>query len=55
MLFTLRFYRRLAILLVLLSAGTLLCTGQYIVDKTKGQHGETKKGYMDGNLVGTVY
>ncbi|MEX1137720.1 MAG: hypothetical protein WEB33_05110 [Bacteroidota bacterium] len=29
--------------------------GQQIVDKNKGNHNETKKGYMDGNLVGTVY
>ena len=28
---------------------------QRIVDKNKGDHNETKKGYMDGNLVGTVY
>ena len=29
--------------------------GQLIVDKNKGNHQETKKGFMDGNLVGTVY
>ena len=28
---------------------------QVLVDKNKGTHNETKKGYMDGNLVGTVY
>ena len=30
-------------------------SGQRIVDKTKGDHNATKKGWMDGNLVGTVY
>ncbi|MCC6397397.1 MAG: hypothetical protein IT282_10295, partial [Bacteroidetes bacterium] len=55
MVFTLRFLHRLAVVLVCLAAGTGLCSGQFIVDKTKGNHGETKKGYMDGNLVGTVY
>ena len=29
--------------------------GQKIVDKNKGNHNLTKKGFMDGNLVGTVY
>jgi len=29
--------------------------GQQIADKNKGNHNETKRGYMDGNLVGTVY
>ena len=29
--------------------------GQRIVDKNKGDHNLTKKGFMDGNLVGTVY
>jgi hypothetical protein len=28
---------------------------QRVVDKTKGNHNNTKKGFMDGNLVGTVY
>lgn len=28
---------------------------QRIVDKNKGDHNQTKKGFMDGNLVGTVY
>ena len=44
------------LLLALLVAGT--CTAsrsQVLVDKNKGTHEETKKGYMDGNLVGTVY
>jgi len=29
--------------------------GQRVVDKNKGNHNNTKKGYMDGNLVETVY
>jgi hypothetical protein len=35
----------------------LICSadGQQIVDKNKGNHNETRKGYMDGNLVGTCY
>lgn len=28
---------------------------QRIVDTNKGNHNETKRGFMDGNLVGTVY
>ena len=28
---------------------------QLVVDKNKGDHFQTKKGYMDGNLVATVY
>ena len=55
MVFNLRFLYRLAVVLVLLASGTRFSSGQFIVDKTKGNHGETKKGYMDGNLVGTVY
>jgi hypothetical protein len=35
----------------------LVCSafGQQIVDKNKGNHNETRRGYMDGNLVGTCY
>ncbi len=29
--------------------------GQRIVDKHKGDHNQTKKGFMDGNLAATVY
>jgi hypothetical protein len=32
-----------------------LIIGQRIVDKNKGNHNNTKKGYMDGNLAATVY
>jgi hypothetical protein len=30
-------------------------TAQRLVDRTKGDHNETRKGIMDGNLVATVY
>ncbi|MEO8233080.1 MAG: hypothetical protein ABI638_12415, partial [Ignavibacteriota bacterium] len=30
-------------------------SAQRIVDKNKGDHNQTKKGYMDGNLAATVY
>ena len=32
-----------------------LSLAQQVVDKNKGDHNQTRKGYMDGNLVGTVY
>jgi hypothetical protein len=32
-----------------------LIIGQIVVDKNKGDHNQTKKGYMDGNLAATVY
>src|SRR3989339_606200 len=32
-----------------------LAIGQRIVDKNKGDHNQTKKGFMDGNLAATVY
>ena len=32
-----------------------LIFSQRIVDKNKGDHNQTKKGYMDGNLAATVY
>jgi hypothetical protein len=37
---------------------TALCTvlfAQSVVDKNKGDHNQTRKGYMDGNLAATVY
>jgi hypothetical protein len=42
---------------ILAAAIALSCTAsaQVIIDKNKGNHNETKRGYMDGNLVGTVY
>lgn len=32
-----------------------VCLAQRLVDTNKGDHNETKKGFMDGNLVSTVY
>ncbi|HEX2868282.1 MAG TPA: hypothetical protein VHO03_14650 [Ignavibacteriales bacterium] len=41
-------------LLIILVPG-LSTTAQRLVDKSKGSHFYSKKGYMDGNLVQTVY
>jgi hypothetical protein len=41
--------------LILFFVGCGVIYGQKIVDKNKGNHDLTKKGFMDGNLVGTVY
>lgn len=30
-------------------------SGQYLIDKSKGDHNQTRKGIMDGNLVSTVF
>jgi hypothetical protein len=46
---------RTSVLLLLAGLSALHVSGQVLVDKTKGNHQETKKGYMDGNLVGTVF
>ncbi|MGE5497973.1 MAG: hypothetical protein ACM3Q2_07885 [Syntrophothermus sp.] len=43
---------RVMALLILYSA---LSNAQTIIDRNKGNHNYTKKGYMDGNLVQTVY
>jgi len=40
---------------LLLLVGVTAGIGQILVDKSKGNHDEIRKGYMDGNLVGTVY
>jgi hypothetical protein len=42
----------IVMLVVLVASGV---PAQRLVDKAKGSHFETKKGFMDGNLVGTVY
>ena len=49
--------KRISILLIfcVFSACTSLMFAQRIVDKHKGDHNETKKGIMDGNLVASVY
>ena len=39
----------------LLVASTGFLFAQRLIDKSKGNHNETKKGLMDGNLVSTVY
>jgi len=46
-------YLILVIVFVIINPG--LITGQRIVDKNKGDHSQTKKGFMDGNLAATVY
>jgi hypothetical protein len=42
---------------MMLATLVLACTvtAQQLVDTHRGNHNETKRGYMDGNLVGTVY
>jgi hypothetical protein len=42
-------------ILLFVGLGLATASGQVLVDKTKGNHQESRKGYMDGNLVGTVY
>ncbi|MBU1098069.1 MAG: hypothetical protein KKB34_16415 [Bacteroidetes bacterium] len=42
-------------ILLILFMLPLIVKSQWVVDKTKGNHNNTKKGFMDGNLVGTVY
>ncbi len=42
-------------LLLFLTLCSTRSTAQTIVDKNKGDHNETKKGMMDGNLAATVY
>jgi hypothetical protein len=47
--------KRLVALLIAASACSFAASAQQLVDKNKGNHNETKRGYMDGNLVGSVY
>ncbi len=49
---TFKFIILVAALIVFTSGVTI---GQRIVDKNKGDHNETRKGFMDGNLAATVY
>ncbi len=42
-------------ILLLLFMFTLVLSAQRLVDKNKGDHNLTKKGFMDGNLAATVY
>ena len=46
---------RKALLVSLVLCVAASVPAQRLVDKNKGTHFETKKGFMDGNLVGTVY
>lgn len=51
--------KKIKLFLLLLIVVTLLLPsftlGQRIVDKNKGDHNKTQKGFMDGNLAATVY
>ncbi len=47
-------YVSFLILLILLLSVSVL-TAQRVVDKNKGDHNQTRKGFMDGNLAATVY
>ena len=47
--------RSILIILMLLAFSAASLFAQRIVDKNKGNHNYSKKGFMDGNLVGTVY
>ena len=51
---TLKSYLSILATLSVLAAGTD-AFAQRIIDKNKGDHNQTKKGIMDGNLVSTVY
>jgi hypothetical protein len=50
-------FRKMTVTLICFFIGSIstVSFAQKIIDKNKGDHNETKKGYMDGNLVGTVY
>lgn len=43
------------LIFIFLMIGSNILNAQRIVDKNKGDHNQTKKGYMDGNLAATVY
>lgn len=45
----------LILTLFLFAINYSLIFAQRVVDKNKGDHNQTKKGYMDGNLAATVY
>lgn len=47
--------KRIALIVSMLALVAAGAHAQRLVDKNKGSHFETKKGFMDGNLVGTVY
>ena len=45
----------IVLIVINLIINSSLIFGQRVVDKNKGNHNNTKKGYLDGNLVETVY
>ncbi|NTV79448.1 MAG: hypothetical protein HGA25_10045 [Clostridiales bacterium] len=51
--------KNVLIFIILVVTNLIICSdiiiGQRIVDKNKGDHNQTKKGFMDGNLAATVY
>ena len=51
--------KNIFIFIILVVTNLIICSdiiiGQRIVDKNKGDHNQTKKGFMDGNLAATVY
>ncbi|MBF8296745.1 MAG: hypothetical protein HW389_3290 [Bacteroidetes bacterium] len=46
---------RLLLAACILFVASDFLSAQRLIDKSKGNHNETKKGFMDGNLVSTVY
>jgi hypothetical protein len=46
---------KLFVMTLLFGALAFRLSAQQLVDKNKGDHNENKLGFMDGNLVGTVY
>jgi hypothetical protein len=47
--------KRVVAILLAIIACSFTVSAQQLVDKNRGNHNETKRGYMDGNLVGSVY
>jgi hypothetical protein len=48
-------FRFMVLVVALFFINSDLIFGQRIIDKNKGDHNQTKKGFMDGNLAATVY
>lgn len=47
--------RKFIELFLLMIFGSFALNAQSVVDKNKGDHNQTRKGFMDGNLAATVY
>ncbi|MEG8947119.1 hypothetical protein [Rosettibacter firmus] len=47
--------KKLLTIISLIYLFSVIANAQIIVDKNKGDHNQTRKGYMDGNLAATVY